>query len=213
MDPHKLSAQELVQLCLDSKDEASWTEFVRRFQPLLAGVVTKCLFHRTRRVSPALIDDLVQEAYIKLIASHFKALRKFDFRHENAFFGFLKVVASHVVEDHFRKPTPDRPGREEEDIETLKIAPTSKHGIEQSELEILLREVDECLAEHASDPNFTRDHTIFWLYYRQGLTAKAISQLPGIDLNVKGVESVLMRLICQLRARLAIPRKRRASGR
>lgn len=212
MDPRKLSAQELVQLCLDSKDEASWTEFVRRFQPLIAGVVTKCVFNRTRRVSPALIDDLVQETYIKLITNDFKALRNFDFRHDHAFFGFLKVVASHVVEDYFRRASTPEPGQEE-DIETLKIPASSKRGIEQAELEILLREVDECLAEHASDTNFTRDHTIFWLYYRQGLTAKAIAQLPGIDLNVKGVESVLMRLICLLRARLAIPRKRRASGR
>jgi RNA polymerase sigma-70 factor (ECF subfamily) len=141
-------------------------------------------------------------------------LRDFDFQHDNAFFGFLKVVASNVVEDHYRKskgPTRSS-GHEDEDIDEIQIPASSKHGIEQAELEILLREVEECLAEHTSDANFTRDHTIFWLYYRQGLTAKAISQLPGINLNVKGVESVLMRLICLLRARLAIPRKRRASG-
>ncbi|MBZ5508546.1 MAG: sigma-70 family RNA polymerase sigma factor [Acidobacteriia bacterium] len=212
MDPRKLSTQELVQLCLDSKDEASWTEFVRRFQPLIAGVVTKYVRHRTSRVNPDLIDDLIQETYLKLCANDFKPLRTFDFRHDNAFFGFLKVVASHVVEDYFRRPTPDRPGREEEDIETLKIAIPSKHGIDPAELEILFREVNQCLNEHASDPNFTRDHTIFWLYYRQGFTAKAISQLPGIGLGVKGVESTLVRLTGMLRARLAIPRKRRASG-
>ena len=44
MDPRKLSPQELVQLCLDSKDEAIWTEFVRRFQPLIAGVMNQTHF-------------------------------------------------------------------------------------------------------------------------------------------------------------------------
>src|SRR5260221_3887112 len=101
MDPRKLSAQELVSYCLDSQDQAAWTEFVRRFQPLIAGVVTKCLFKR-KRPKPDLIDDLVQETYLKLCANDFKALRNFTFRHDNAFFGFLKVVAANVVEDYFR---------------------------------------------------------------------------------------------------------------
>src|SRR5215831_10627914 len=61
MDPKKLSPQELVRLCLDSQDQASWTEFVRRFQPTIAGAVTKWLLHRIRRANPELIDDLVQE--------------------------------------------------------------------------------------------------------------------------------------------------------
>lgn len=43
-DPRKLSTQELVQLCLDSQDEASWTEFVRRFQLLIRDVVAKGVY-------------------------------------------------------------------------------------------------------------------------------------------------------------------------
>lgn len=43
MDPQELSAQKLVQLCLESQDEAMCTEFVRRFQPLIAEVVNKCV--------------------------------------------------------------------------------------------------------------------------------------------------------------------------
>lgn len=35
MDPRKLSTQELVQLCLASRDETLWAEFVRRFQQRL----------------------------------------------------------------------------------------------------------------------------------------------------------------------------------
>ncbi|SRR5579871_4651360 len=204
MDPLKLSAQQLVQLCLDSQDEAVWTEFVRRFQPLIAGVVNKCVFRRGGP-NPALVDDLVQDTYLKLCANNFKALRNFDYRHENAFFGFLRTVASNVAEDHFRHKDTDKcgGGREEEDIDDVRNAvPVITRPYHPMELEILLHEIEECLAEEAGQTNFDRDCTIFWLYYRQGLTAKAISELTGIGLSVKGVESTLLRLIRQIRAKL-----------
>jgi len=84
MDPRKLSVQELVSYCLDSQDEAGWTEFVRRFQPLIAGVVYRSV---CRRVGPKpdLVDDLVHDTYLKLLANNYKAFRRFDFQHDNAF--------------------------------------------------------------------------------------------------------------------------------
>jgi RNA polymerase sigma-70 factor, ECF subfamily len=65
MDPRKLSLKELVSYCLDSQDEAAWTEFVRRFQPLIAGIAVKCVLRRPSR-KPAPIDDLVQDTFVKL---------------------------------------------------------------------------------------------------------------------------------------------------
>ena len=44
-----------------------------------------------------------------------------------------------------------------------------------------------------------RDRNLFWLYYRQGLTAEAISRIPAIGLSAKGVESALLRLTRLLR--------------
>jgi RNA polymerase sigma-70 factor (ECF subfamily) len=207
MDPKKLSAQELLQLCLDSQDEALWTEFVRRFQPLIAGVVTKRVVRRGRS-NPTLVGDLVQDTYLKLCKNNFKALRDFDFRHENAFFGFLKVVASNVVEDYFRSSDNKKHGngREEEDIEEVRLPAPSNAGVfQQVEREIQLGEINKCLAEQSAEPNFARDCRIFWLYYRQGLTAKAIAELPSIGLSVKGVESTLLRLTRLVRAKLASP--------
>lgn len=216
MDPLKLSAKELVQLCLDSQDEAVWTEFVRRFQPLIAGVVNKCVFRRVGP-NPALVDDLVQDTYLKLCANNFKALRDFEFHHENALFGFLKVIAANVVEDYYRGSHSQKRGRgqQEEDIEEVRnTVPANPRLYLPGEREILVSQIKRCLAEHAAEPNFVRDYTIFWLYYQHGLTAKAISQLPGIGLSVKGVESTLLRLTRQVRAKLAIvPRKLGASGR
>ncbi len=61
---------------------------------------------------------------------------------------------------------------------------------------ILLREIEE-LVDRITDTD--RDKLVFLLYYRQGFTAKAISELPGIDLSEKGVESCILRLTRLLR--------------
>jgi len=181
-----------------------WTEFVRRFQPLIAGIVTKWVLRRGT-LNRSLIDDLVQDTYLKICANNFKALRDFDFRHENALFGFLKVVSANVVEDHFRGSFSQKrgSGREEEDLEQAMASSRNPESSYSVEREILMREIAHCLEEHASEPNFARDYAIFWLYYRQGLTAKAIAEIPTIRLSLKGVESTLLRLTRLVRAKLA----------
>jgi RNA polymerase sigma-70 factor (ECF subfamily) len=217
MDPQKLSARELVQLCLESRDEAMWKEFVRRFQPMIAGVIVKRLLrHPGHKEAGGVVDDLVQDTFLKICINDFKALRAFNFQHENALYAFLKVVASHVVEDYFRNLNSRKrgSGRGEESLEeipstllaTSDPAETLDHGI-------MLDEIKECLQDLATDPNFHRDHSIFWLYYHHGLTAKAIAELPGINLGVKGVESTLLRMTRLVRSRLNfMQRKRKASG-
>jgi RNA polymerase sigma-70 factor (ECF subfamily) len=216
MDPRKLSVKELVSYCLDSQDQAGWTEFVRRFQPLIAGVVTKCVFKR-KRPKPDLVDDLVHDTYLKLLANDYKALRDFSFKDDHGFFGFLKVVASRVVEDYFRKINNQKNncGLEEQDLEEVRIPVLFRsNSLRPAEMAILLEQIDRCLMKLASEPNFIRDRAIFWLYFRQGLTAKAISKLPGITLGVKGVESTLLRLTRYVKVCLTNPPppKKRAAG-
>ncbi len=44
-----------------------------------------------------------------------------------------------------------------------------------------------------------RDRWIFWMYYRHGLTASAISGFDRFELTQKGVESTILRLTRQVR--------------
>lgn len=204
MKVSKLSTQELLRLCLVSNDPEAWHEFVRRFQPLIARVVVKSI-RRWTDPAPSLADELVQETYLKLIANDYRALRTFDLQHENAFLGFLKVVASNVVQDHFRSSYSSKrgSGHTNEDIEavgTSMAANTQSSGA--AERRILISEIQRCLETQRAEPNFSRDQAIFWLYYEQGLTAKAISELPAIGLTVKGVESTLLRLTRYVRERM-----------
>jgi RNA polymerase sigma-70 factor, ECF subfamily len=216
MDLRKLPAQELLQLCLQSGDQATWLEFVRRFQPLITCVIIKSI-RRWTNPEPALVDDLVQDTYLKLCANNFRALREFDCQHEHALFGFLKVVASNLVQDHFRSSYSQKrgSGKEEEELDQIQIvAPSSSSFSESADRNILIREIKQCLETHAAEPNFTRDYAIFWLYYQQGLTAKAISELPTIGLSVKGVESTLLRLTRLVKEKMNDkPGRTTASGR
>jgi RNA polymerase sigma-70 factor (ECF subfamily) len=205
MDPQRLSAQKLVQLCLASQDQALWIEFVRRFRPLIFGVVLKTL-RRWTSPDPALVDDLIQDTYYKLCVNNFRALREFEYSHENALFGFIKTVAANVVQDHIRTTYSQKrgSGREEEDLEkaTATVSPSTSFA-DDAHRRILISEIKTCLDQQAQDPNFPRDSAIFWLYYRHGLTAKAISQIPSVGLTTKGVESTLLRLTRLIRAKLS----------
>lgn len=198
MDPRKLSTEELVRLCLASRDEGLWTEFVRRFRCPIAGIIAKRIFRHISRVDRELVDDLTQETFFKICRNDFKTLRNFKFQHENALHGFLKVVAANMVEDFFRKK--ELPNDGDEDMEVVPAPP----GPLPPDKRILIEEVKTCLQQLADQPNFARDSKIFWLYYRDGYTAQAISQLPDIGLTVKGVESTLLRLIKWLRDKLKI---------
>jgi RNA polymerase sigma-70 factor (ECF subfamily) len=190
----QLNFQDLLLLCLQSRDGLLWAEFIRRSQPLIAGVVVKTV-RRWTTPSPALVDDLVQDTYVKLWANNLGALRQFVCRHENALFGFLKVVAANTVQDYFRCSYSQKRGcgKDEEDLDQATIRGVAGCS-EDVERGILLREIDNYLQMCAAGPNHARDCAIFWLYYRQGLTAKQISQLGDINLTVKGVESMVLRL-------------------
>jgi RNA polymerase sigma-70 factor (ECF subfamily) len=204
MTVQTLATHDLVELCLYSRDEAAWVEFVRRSQPVIARVIVKSL---RRRANPQvnLVDDLVQTTYLKLCTGNFRALRELKYEHENELFGFLKTVASNVVRDHFRAAYSQKRGRgmREDPVDEITDTPAVSGQSEQVDRTILVAQIKECLETQAADPTFARDNVIFWLYYKQGLSAKAISQLPAIGLTAKGVESALLRLTRIVREKLA----------
>jgi hypothetical protein len=77
-------------------------------------------------------------------------------------------------------------------------------------LKILLDEIDRTLKTLSHEPNFERNYAIFWLYYRHGLSAKEISDLPSVKLSVKGVKSVLLQLKRQIWSALELRTKKPA---
>ena len=199
MDYKELSHQELVKACTTMGNHMAWAEFVRRFQPLIASVVEKTV-RRCIPASPALIDDLVQETYLRLCEDECKYLREFESRHKEAIYGFLKVVAATVTLDYFRLQKARKRGKSvlvDVNVERSASRASSASGASGQErhlLEnnVLMSELEDILNQLVEND---RDRAAFWLYYRQGFTAKAISEIPGMELSVKGVESCLQRLM------------------
>jgi RNA polymerase sigma factor (sigma-70 family) len=197
MNSQALTDRELVESCLRRNDEEAWEEFVRRFQPLLAAVAARTI-RRWTRPSPALVDDLVQSSLRKILDNNCRAMRGFRWLHDNSFRGFLKVVTSNIVQDHFRKYPPTRVEEDLEQVapEMVKTEPRSQ-GVET---EALVRKLVGCLQQLLSaEQDLQRNLAMFLLYYRYGLTAKEISGLYPV--TVKTVENTLLRLVRIAKAR------------
>ena len=206
MDYSALSAEELALTCFRTGDEMAWAEFIRRFQPLIAGVVLR-VARQWGEVSPQIVDDLVQETYLKLCTERRRMLRDFAPAHENSIYGFIKVFAANLSQDYFKASRSLKRGggafTASGDCErAAELKPVADSAERSGERMVLIREIDTCLRDISSGLNTERDRRIFWLYYRAGMTASAIAGLTTIGLSVKGVESTLARLTRQVREML-----------
>lgn len=196
MDYSSLPSDELVSLCSASQDFHAWREFVRRFQRPISLVI-----YRVARLwgesGISVVDDLVQETFLKLCANDCSILREFRAKHADATSGYLRVIALNVAHDYFRgRRALKRGGSQrpmDSEVDPLEFAPAEWGNADQIEKQVQLKEL-ETLLDSASEAEVSkRDRTIFRLYYKQGLTAKAISSIPTFQLSTKGVESSLAR--------------------
>lgn len=200
-----VSLEELIKACAKDGNAREWEEFVQRFHAVIAAIITRTA-QRWGSNSVALVDDLIQDTYLKLCSEQRRLLSEFRPEHPEAFYGYLKVIATNVVRDHFRAQRSQKrwSGQPETAIdETVTECPVEGGRVDDVHRNILLQEVDRALRGALDQENASRDLTIFWLHYRAGLSAAAIARLPSISLTVKGVEGVVHRLTCLLRERFA----------
>jgi RNA polymerase sigma-70 factor (ECF subfamily) len=187
-----LSPTELIRVCAESGEVAAWEEFIYRFQRLISVVAMRTASH-WGETPPALIDDLVQETYLKLCADRGRVLRNFEAHHPDAIFGFLKVLTTNVVNDYFKSRLAAKRGAAQTEQGFGVMEPASSEGAPGSagaiERDVLLNEIDVFLQTIPQ-----RDRLIFRLYYRHGMAASAIASLPTVELTTKGVESTIHRV-------------------
>lgn len=198
----ELSSIQLVRECAGSKDADAWAEFIGRFQPVIAAAVlrTARLFGEPPR---QLLDDLVQDTYLKLCENDSRLLRSFQPRGEDSIFGYLKVVAANVAHDHFKSALAGKRGASQTESigEPVQIDPKTQ-GTDTADIihrNLQLQQIDKILRQVTEGKDQERKCTIFWLRHRQGLTASEIAALPSIGLSTEGVESVLLRLSVMIR--------------
>jgi RNA polymerase sigma-70 factor (ECF subfamily) len=208
----ELSTHDLVRACAQTNETLAWNEFVSRFHKLIAGVALRTA-RRWGDAPPELLDELIQETYLKLCASNCRLLNTFQAQQPEAFYGFLKVVTANVVHDYLKSAhaTKRGSGTAGENLQAAELQPqigaqpttSTESSIER---QILMREIDQHLAKSVTANDLPRSRLIFWLYYRSGLTASAIAALPHVGLSPSGVESAIGRLTKLVKAALSEPR-------
>lgn len=220
---------ELIRACADG-DELAWREFVERFHKPISVSVLRVAMQWSGRPQPW-VDDIVQETYTKLCEKRCAQLYRFALEHPDAVEAYVRTVAVNAAQDFFKRARSAKRGGGEV-LQPLDAVEPGAHafsagGAGAIHREILLREIYACLERCAEGPYKARDQLIFCLYYREGLTAQAITEHPDVQklggeeglLGLSGVESVLHRLsklvrheMVKSRAREEVISKARAKG-
>lgn len=200
-----ISGLELIRACAQDNNSAPWNEFVSRFQrPISLSVIR--VAYQWGEAPQQILDDLVQETYLKLCADNCRLLLEFATLHPEAILGYVKTIALNATHDHFKSQHSQKRGSGEvrqilEDEDAISES-SGLGGQAAIEREVLIRQINQCLDGCSQGPDRERDCTIFWLYYQQGMSAKDIANLPAIGLSAKGVESALFRLTRLVREQL-----------
>ena len=192
-----LSLKEVVSLCSESGNDEAWEEFVAR-----VGGPLKLMIGRTAALwgnsSRSLVEDLIQATYLKLWEGGIQLLREFMIERPEAVLGYLKKTAANATHDYFKHGGSQTSGGDQAHVSTSEVDPaleTDAYGSQRTiALGVFLQEIDELLKRCLAGPDQERDRTIFWLYFRQGMSTKEIASLPTIGLSAKGVGSVIERL-------------------
>jgi len=178
---------------------------VRRCAPLASLVALRIVRQWLGSPSPATVDDIVQEIFLKLCEQERRILRNFEPRGEDSFLGLLRLVSASVATDYFRRLYSAKRGGKVVTMplmeEGAQLPAASVNPAAQMRQSALLAQLDGKLRS-APEMIGERDRTLFWLYYRQGFTAEEIASLAGSGLTAKGVESALRRVTIWLRAQV-----------
>jgi RNA polymerase sigma factor (sigma-70 family) len=189
MGDSPITGEELFRRCAGSRDREAWTEFHRRYHSTIAGVVVKT----ARLAQSALvneIEDLIHEVYVRLAMRGGRALLAFTPAGPHSEFAYLKVIARNVVLDRLSRLSKEPEPSVEVDQEA-QAGNCPRSGAEALERKLLIDRVEQIVRANAAE----RDQTVFWLYFRTGLTAAQISAYRSIGLTTSGVESAILRLV------------------
>lgn len=197
-----LSPPDLFLLCAQGGDAASWEEFIHRFNPVIGRSILRVAM-RYGSPDKALVDDLIQETYLKICSNDCKLLRSFIPQRPESAFGFLKVVAASVAQDFFKSRLTEKRAPEVTatslDDSSAPSPNSPQNALNHAERAVLVDQIDRQLGTIVPARELLRARTVFWLYYRFGFTASAIAAIPAVDLTTKGVESLLFRLTSLVR--------------
>jgi len=193
MKPLDLSDRKLVELCLEGNEDAI-AELLRRYKRMVARVVARTLNAANLKPTSA-VEDLMQEAWARVMVDNFRPLRELQWLHDGALRGLLQVAATTATQDYIRKRFSEkRDIRKEESLTEIgAFLPASGNVVANVEYKILVEQLIKCLGGLIRDEtDCIRDLAIFQLFYRYRITASDLARV--YRMNVRKVENTLARL-------------------
>jgi len=198
MNWQELTDRELVKLCLEG-DEDAWKELLRRYHSLIAGVagrvIRRSALNRSTIPLKSVIEDAVQDTWMKICKKRGEPLRKLEWRHDGALRGLLQITASNAAKDILRKHQSESRNVEKEvpvDDPGL-VIPAKEPTVDQASLNLLRDELVRCLQKITQgEPDATRNIAMFLLYFSCKITALDLARLYKLDL--RKVENTVARL-------------------
>lgn len=180
-DWEDLSVDLLLDDCIQGRQEA-WREFVRRFGPLIRGVIIRKLFSLGFANAKSDADDIFQDVLKSLVERERRALA--SIRNRAKIESWLCATALHKTSDFFRNKKRSRYSAEGHEYVAEEEAPYSPAGGEESELAEEVREAVDRL-----QPD---EQLLLKWFYVHGLKYREIADLANIPINT--VSSRLFRI-------------------
>ncbi len=184
---------------------------MRRYQrPMILTIIR--ILRQAGAFAPTIIDDLLQDTYLRLCADNFAPLHRFISRHPDDFEHMMRVTATSVVQDYLRAKMSQKRGGQYRQIPDPDLLLAGQVEAEDAatkiEQEAQLDEIDRLLQRAADSPSAPRDRSIFWMHFQLGMSSEAIARIASIGLTPKGVESSIFRTLQFIRKNLRYPKDR-----
>lgn len=206
---------ELLARCASSFDSDPWQEFVRRFEDRLTGGIDRAVRRFGVRLSREEREDLVQDAYYRLLDKQALGLRRCRARRETEVGAYLGRIGERVVVDHLRAGSALKRGRRHL-VDRLMgceggLAEVAADRSPSPEEWVLNRErrrlfLVRCRA--AMGRRSVRDLNVLYLAFFEGHSSREICRLLGGGLTPSCVDSMVHRLKHRLaRFGLQLPRR------
>jgi RNA polymerase sigma-70 factor (ECF subfamily) len=217
-----IDVPDLIGRCAEADPEA-WEDFVRRFHRRIVLYAIRARRATARAATADQCQDLVQDVYIRLVASDYRVLRMWRGYSEQSFLKYLTTIVHTVACDAVKRRSSRKRaaslvsldwGQSEHGAPLHDVIPAPEDDSPEEILyaRLLGDRFNAVLDVAERGPKGHRNRLIFTLYVVDGLTASEIAMLPDLRMSIANVESAIRRTRARLRSTLKDPRDLWATG-
>jgi len=218
MSLKNLSNTQVIQLCAcDPTNRNAWSEFYNRFDDRIWAVVYRECREKQVAAKPQqfdqIVQDLVQDVYLRLVEKKCQALRDFQGASENSIYTYLGIIARNIVRNYLVKMKAQKRPLINKSIDD--ILSTSRDQIQKDEsklvyvngeegfsVEILKEEIDEILERCLAGQDKERNKIIFKLYLYEDFSPEEIASQLESSLSEKRIRNIIGQIKRVLRGEL-----------